>query len=166
MRRGRLVAGVLLAVLAGAGLALYVGGRRVPTDREQIQARLLAGARGLEQKRLSRVLWMIADDYNDGLYTKAEVASLVRGALWDADQVRVAVFLRFLDLQGDWATTVVDAEVELTYGAGAGQAPAEAAPAGGERQAYTVTLDWRRGPHGWQVVRAEGWQSAPGDFSG
>ena len=150
--------------MIGAGLAVYVGGRRVPTDREQIQARLLAGARGLEQKRLSRVLLLIADDYNDGLYTKAEVASLVRGALWDADQIRVAVFLRSLDLQGDWATTVVDAEVEFTYGAG--QAPSEAATAGGERQAYSVTLDWRRGPHGWQVVRAQGWQSAPGDFSG
>jgi hypothetical protein len=164
MRRWGLVAGVLLVVLAGAGLALYISGRRVPTDREQIQARLLEGARALEQKRISRVLSLIADDYNDGLYTKAEVATLVRGALWDADQVRVAIYLRSLDVQGDWATMVVDSEVEFTYGAG--QAPSEAATADGERQAYSVTLDWRRGPRGWQVVRAQGWQSAPGDFSG
>jgi len=61
---------------------------------------------------------------------------------------------------------VVDAEVELTYRSGAGQAPSGVDTAGGERQAYTVTLDWRRGPRGWQVVRAQGWQSAPGDFSG
>jgi hypothetical protein len=34
----------------------------------------------------------------------------------------------------------------------------------GQRESYQVRLDLRKGPRGWQIYRATGWQEAPQQF--
>lgn len=146
---------VVLIILGGAGYLAHYLTRPELSDREQIQRRILEGAWAIEERRVSRLMRVVADDYDDGLYTKREIEQLARGGVLQGEEIRVVTYLKSIDLQGNLATTEVEAEVSL--------GPLTNPVATGR---YQVTLHWRKGEHGWQAIRGEGWQSAPAELGG
>lgn len=144
-----------LVVLGMGGYLSWRFTRSQPSDREQIQNQILRGARAIEERRVSKLMRLVANDYDDGLYTKRGIERLARAGVRGAEQVRVVTYLNSLKLEGKIATTEVEAEVSL--------GPLTNPIATGR---YQVTLHWRKGEHGWQVIRAEGWPSAPAELGG
>ncbi len=147
-----------VVVLVGGGYLVYRYTRPPATDRQQIQSLILKAARALEQRRVSTFLTVIADEYNDGAHTKQDLARLARSAVLEADEIRIVPYLRSLELQDTTATAVVEAEVTLS--------PTAPGPASGEAvsERYTVRLALTKRPRGWQVISAQGWQGAEGQF--
>ena len=107
------------------------------------------GAQAASSHQPQKLLSIIADDYNDGLYTKTDLATLARGGLAPGGRdLRVVPFLKSIQLRGKTATTELEAEIT-------------AQPNGGT-QRLRITVEWRKGRRGWQVVRAQGWEGAEG----
>ena len=143
MRRFRIALLALLIVAA----ALYGGWRLLRphlSDADQIKAQLLSAAKAAEDHRVGSLLEIIADDYNDGVYTRADIVNLARAGLRPGRDMTVGVILKKLTIQGQTATT--DFETDI------------AVKPGGEAGSYHIVADWRKGRHGWQILRAHGWE--------
>jgi hypothetical protein len=158
MRRRIPLLFLAVIVLAAGGYAIWRLTRPPQSDQQQIRNLILKAARALEQRRVQTFMKLVADDYNDGTHTKRDIESLARGAVLQAGEIRVVPYLRSLEVQGMTATAVVQAEVTVgrdTPGANLGE------PAQGR---YTVEMVLAKGPHGWQVTSAQGWEEAQAEL--
>ena len=137
-----------LLILGGAA---YVGLRllRPPlSDEDQIKAQILMAAKAAQDHQVGTLMGLLADDYNDGTYTRQDVLNLARAGLRPGRELQVGVFLQKLNIQGKTARTELEADIT--------------AKPGGESGHYQIIADWRKGPRGWQVIRAHGWEGATG----
>ena len=158
MRARSLLIVLAVLVLAGGGYLVYRRTRPVLSDDKQITAAILGATHALEQQRVQSIMRVIADDYNDGAYSRQDLESTVRAAVLQADRIHIATFLRGMNLSGTTAQTTVDAEVSVAQT----RLPGTPGTASGEpaQGRYTVNLEWRKGPHGWQITKATGWEQA------
>jgi hypothetical protein len=132
------------------GLAAYFGRgwlRPPLTDQQQIEAQILKAAAAASSHQPRTLLSLVADDYYDGTYTKADLANLARAGLAPGGRdLRVAPYLKSLQIEGKTATTEIEAEItELSSG---------------QSGRYQITVGWRKGRQGWQIVSAHGWEGA------
>ena len=152
---------LVLVLLAAGDYGIYRLTRPPLDDRTQIQNLILKAASSLEQQRVKTFMTVVADDYHDGTYTKAEIETLVRGAVLQSGEIRVVPYLRGdVQVQGTTATATIEAEVTVASRQPAGS-PAEPTLA-----RYTIEMALSKGRHGWQVTSARGWESAQAQFGG
>ena len=151
---------LVLILLAAGGYGIYRFTRPQVDDRTQIEGLIRNAARFLEQQRVKSFMTVLADEYQDGTYSKADLEPLVRGAVLQSGEIRVVPFLRDLAVQGTTATVVLEAEVTVAsrQPTGATSEPAT--------ERYTIELALAKGRHGWQVTSARGWESAQNQFGG
>ncbi len=147
-------------VLALGAYGVYRLTRPAPDDTTQIRNLVLTAARALEQSRVQRFMALIAEDYYDGTYRKADLVPLVRGAVLQHGELRVIPYVRALQIHGETATAMVEAEVTL------GEIRSDRPQAELARGRYTVEVALRKGRRGWQVTSAHGWEPAQSQFGG
>jgi hypothetical protein len=145
-----------LIVLAGGGYLVYRLTRPVLSDTDQIKHAIVDATQSLEQRRVQSFMRIIADDYNDGANTRQDIENDVRDAVLGTDRIRVVPYLRSLAVQGTTAQTVVEADVT------ADETRPGASSSTPFRGRYTINLTWRKGPRGWQITSATGWEGAQG----
>lgn len=143
MRRRWYLLLLILVVVVAAFLSFRL--MRPPlSDADQIRGRILAAATACEKHDLTGFLRVISEDYNDGSFNKQRLAVLVRQALLPSRPLRVVPYLKELQVTGVTARTDLLAEVTEEGG----------------KHTYSLTAEWRKGRHGWQVVSARGWEGA------
>jgi hypothetical protein len=138
---------IALLGLIIVGGALYGGWRllRPPlSDGDQIKAQILLGAKAAQDHRVGSLMDLIADDYNDGVYTRTDILNLARAGLRPGRDLQVGVFLQKLSISGKTAHTELDVDITVKPG--------------GESGRYHIVADWQKGRRGWQVIRAKGWE--------
>jgi hypothetical protein len=144
--------GLIILALLILGGAAYLGVRLLHppvSDSQQIVNQILLAAKAASTHQPRTLLSIIADDYNDGVYTKPDLVNLARGGLAPGGRdLRVVPYLKSLDLHGKTATTQLEAEITALPGSETGR--------------YQITVEWRKGPKGWQVIRAHGWEGTQG----
>ena len=143
-----------IIVLVAGGYAVYRLTRPPLSDPEQIQKLILTSAGFLEQHRVRSFMAALADDYNDGTYTKQDVENLIRGAVLQAGELRIVPYLPALQVHGTTADVTIEAQVTVGRAAPGGTADE---PLTGR---YTIQATLRKGPQGWQVTSAKGWEGA------
>lgn len=145
MRKTRIaIIAAIVLVLAG-----YLGSRWLRphmSDSDQIRAQILRAAKAAQNRQVGTLMSVIAEDYNDGTYTRPDLMNLARAGLRPGRELQVAVFLQGLRVQGETATTEIGADIRVLPGGSQGR--------------YRIVAYWRKGSKGWQVVRAHGWEGA------
>jgi hypothetical protein len=145
MRKIRLV--ILGVFILSVAAYVIVRMTRPPlSDEEQIKALILKASRAVEEHRVGTFMSLVSDDYYDGVYFKQDLTNLARAGLRPGRELQVTVFLRSLQVQGQSATTEMDTDIIARPGEETGH--------------YHIVAEWRKGPRGWQVIRARGWEGA------
>ena len=145
-----IAAGMLIA--CGVLLGVYLNHPRL-SDRQQIERVFLSAEKCIESKQLTGLMRLVDDDYNDGSFTKGQLKVLAMEAFRRGDQYNVVPSLGALSIQGNTA------HVHLSVDFSTSGAPQDV-------QRLNISADLRKGRHGWQVIKAGGWEGAGGDLEG
>jgi len=138
-----------LAVIAVAGgLATYWLTQPVLSDREQIVNMFWQVQEAVERKSLSGVMRHISEDYDDGHFTKRDLARLATQGLRESGAFHVLASVCSLDIYGNQAT----AQVKVRFWVG--DVSAEHA------QRLTIWVRAEKNRNRWRVTGAYGWRRA------
>ena len=152
MSRKRLIAALLIAILAGGGYLAWRLTHPPLSDQEQINRLLDRVERGIETKTPRTVLAAIADDYRDAYgYTKLDIHRLSLGLLRTTGRPQVTLDRVDIQVHGDAAQARLHGEVALIE-------------AGQQSQAFSgaLTIQLRKRGGKWQIVSTAGWQAEAG----
>ncbi len=112
--------GLALSVGVAALVGVIVGAwwlmRPEKSDRQQIQELFIQAERAMEEKSPGRLLRLVADDYDDGVYTKGELKRQAVAAFRQFRTIRVTPVLRDLQITGDRARAQLEVDVWLDAG--------------------------------------------------
>ncbi len=142
----------ILIIAVGAGLTIYWFRRPVPSDRQQVMDVFLQMQRAAERKSLSGVMRHIADDYDDGTYTRRDLMRLGVSAFREPEPFNIVATVRSLEVTGSEAVAMV----EVWFSVGAASARTG--------QHVTVQVQLQKNQGRWQVTSAQGWQDAAKAF--
>jgi len=92
----------ILIIAVGAGLTIYWFRRPVPSDRQQVMDVFLQMQRAAERKSLSGVMRHIADDYDDGTYTRRDLMRLGVSAFREPEPFNIVATVRSLGCGSRW----------------------------------------------------------------
>ena len=109
-----ILVGVVIVVGIVVGVWWIV--RPAKSHKQQIQELFIQAERAVEDKSLSRLMRLVADDYDDGVYTKRELKQQVVAAFRQFRTIRVTLVLRDLQITGDRARAQLEVDVWLDAG--------------------------------------------------
>ena len=144
---------ILVGVVVVVGIAVGVWWivRPAKSAKQQIQELFIQAERAVEDKSLSRLVRLVADDYDDGVYTKTELKRQAVAAFRQFRTIRVTPVLGDLQITGARARVQLEVDVWL-----------EAEPAESPRH-LALGVELERQKKRWLVTSAGGdWPEAEG----